>query len=45
MSTPPNAQPSTIGAIYDAILAPFLKLMDKLSGRDAAFDRKSKKVA
>jgi hypothetical protein len=41
----PDKTPSTILVIYNAILAPVLKLMDKMSGRDVAADRKAKKVA
>jgi hypothetical protein len=40
VKTTPNNEPSSISVIYHAILAPILKLMDKMSGRDAAFNRK-----
>jgi len=37
--------PSTVVVIYNAILSPILMLMDKMSGRDVAGDRKAKKAA
>lgn len=45
MKNPAIKEPSTISVIYSAVLGPILKLMDKMSGRDAAFNRKSKKAA
>jgi len=45
VKTEPIKTPSTIYVVYRAVLAPFLKVMDKLSGRDVDFERKSKKAA
>jgi hypothetical protein len=39
-----NKPPNPIYVIYAAILAPIHRLMDKMSGRDVVFERKSKKV-
>ncbi|MDP9269339.1 MAG: hypothetical protein M3P27_13590 [Acidobacteriota bacterium] len=45
MSSKPDKKPNPIFAIYAAIVSPFLRLMDKMSGRDVGFERKSKKAA
>lgn len=45
MKTKPSKPPNPIYAIYAALVAPIHRLMDKMSGRDTGFERKSKKVA
>ena len=37
--------PNAIYVIYSALVAPIHRLMDKMSGRDVVFDRKSKKAS
>ena len=44
MKTTPNKTPNAFFVIYSAVLAPIHRLMDKMSGRDVVFERKSKKA-
>jgi hypothetical protein len=45
VKTKANKTPNPIVVIYRAMMSPVLRLMDKISGRDVVFERKSKKAA